>query len=193
MPDAKKLTNLLDDISDQLSDQDELSVGDLLDAFGSRAFGPLLAIPGLVALTPLGAVPGAPAVISIFVLLVAGQHVVGLDHPWLPKKLTERSVSKDKWESTRKKVGPWARRVDRFIRPRWKWLTSSVMERAISLISIALAVSMFPLGFLPFAVAVPGAAMLLFGLGLSARDGLVVLLGLLATAGSGYLLFVAIG
>ena len=161
--------------------------------FGSRAFGPLLAIPGLVALTPLGAVPGAPAVISIFVLLVAGQHVVGLDHPWLPKKLTERSVSKDKWESTRKKVGPWARRVDRFIRPRWKWLTSSVMERAISLISIALAVSMFPLGFLPFAVAVPGAAMLLFGLGLSARDGLVVLLGLLATAGSGYLLFVAIG
>lgn len=190
MPDRpKKLGDLLDDLDDEVEGDDSLSVQDMLDAFGSRSFGPLLALPGLVGLSPVGAVPGAPAVIAVFVVLVAVQHAVGLDHPWLPKKLTERSVPKAKWDKARDRVRPWLTRVDALIQPRLEWLTGSIVQRIIAAVVIALAVSMFPLGFIPFAVAAPAGAILLFGLAISARDGLAVVLALLATAGTGYLVW----
>lgn len=185
----KNLTDLLDDLHEQVDGDSKVSVGDILDAFGSRAFGPLLAVPGLIGLSPLGALPGAPAIIAIFVVLVAGQHMVGLDHPWLPKRLTKRSVSMEKWEKARDKMRPWARRVDRLLKPRLEWLTGRAMERVISVVTIGLAVSMFPLGFIPFAVAAPAGAILLFGLALSARDGLAVALALVVTGGTGYLIW----
>ncbi|MFI4916868.1 MAG: exopolysaccharide biosynthesis protein [Phycisphaerales bacterium JB060] len=188
----KKLADLIDDLDEQIDDADSLAIKDVLDAFGSRAFGPLLALPGLIGLSPVGAVPGAPAVISVFVVLVAGQHLVGLDHPWLPRKLTRRSVSKSSWEKARDKVRPWVRRLDRLIKPRMEWLTGSAMERVISVVTIGLAVSMFPLGFIPFAVAAPAGAILLFGLALSARDGLAVALALVATAATAYLLWTTV-
>ncbi len=188
----KKLADLIDDLDDQVQGDDSLAVKDMLDAFGSRAFGPLLAMPGLIGLSPLGAVPGAPAIIAIFVVLVAGQHLVGLDHPWLPSKLTRRSVSKDKWDRARDRVRPWMRRLDVLIQPRLQWLTGDVMQRVISVVVILLAISMFPLGFIPFAVAAPAGAILLFGLAISARDGLATLLALLATAGTGYLLWTSV-
>ncbi|MEQ9094961.1 MAG: exopolysaccharide biosynthesis protein [Phycisphaerales bacterium] len=188
----KKLADLIDDLDDQVKGDDSLAVKDMLDAFGSRAFGPLLAMPGLIGLSPLGAVPGAPAIIAIFVVLVAGQHLLGLDHPWLPSKLTRRSVSKDKWDRARDRVRPWMRRLDVLIQPRLQWLTGDVMQRVISVVVILLAISMFPLGFIPFAVAAPAGAILLFGLAISARDGLATLLALLATAGTAYLLWTSV-
>ncbi|UYV11463.1 MAG: exopolysaccharide biosynthesis protein [Phycisphaera sp.] len=190
MPEApKKLTDLINDLDEQIDGDASLAVSDILDAFGSRSFGPLLALPGLIGLTPLGAVPGAPAIIAAFVILVAGQHLFGRDHPWLPQKLTGRSVSKERWDKARDKARPWARRVDILLKPRLRWLTGSIMERVISLVSIALAVSMFPLGFIPFAVAAPAGAILFFGLALSARDGVAVVVALLATGGTAYMLW----
>ena len=51
------------DALDAAEGQDEVSVGDLLDAFGSRSFGPVPVLFGLLALfPPIGAVPGAPIV-----------------------------------------------------------------------------------------------------------------------------------
>ncbi|MFI4882632.1 MAG: exopolysaccharide biosynthesis protein [Phycisphaerales bacterium JB064] len=189
---VKKLADLIDDLDDQVDGQDSLSVGDILDAFGTRAFGPLMALPGLVMVTPLGGIPGMPVIVAAFIVLIAAQHLFGRDHPWLPKKLTNRSVSKDKWDKTRSKVRPWAKRVDWLLRPRLQVLAGRVMERVISIVIIVLAISMIPIGFIPFAVAAPGAAILLFGLALSARDGVVVILGLLATGVSGYLVWTTV-
>lgn len=185
----KKLGDLLRDLDEQVEGDDALGVQDTLDAFGSRSFGPLLAATGLLGLSPLGAVPGAPAVIAVFVVLVAAQFLVGLDHPWLPKRLTKRSVPKGKWDTARDRVRPWLERIDVLIQPRLRWLTGLIVQRIIAIAVVGLAVSMFPLGFIPFAVAAPAGAILLFGLAISARDGLAVVLALLATAGTGYLLW----
>ena len=190
---SKKLTRLIDDLGEQVKDDESLAVADILQAFGTRAFGPLVALPGLIMLTPVGAVPGVPAVVAVFIVLVAVQHLAGRAHPWLPGSLTDRSVSKDKWDRASEKARPWARRVDWLLRPRLRPLTGPVMQRVLSVIIIALAIAMFPLGFIPFATAAPGASILLFGLAISARDGLAVVLGLAATGVSGYLVWTALG
>ena len=189
---AKKLTDLIDEIDDEVEGEDELSVDDIIGAFGTRSFGPLIAAPALILLTPLGGVPMVPTIIGLCIVLIAAQHLAGRDRPWLPGKLTDRSVSTDKWDKTKKKARPWAKRIDRVLKPRLQVLTGKAMERVIAVVVIGLAISMVPLEIVPFAVMVPAAGVLMLGLALSARDGVAVILGLIATAASGYFVYAAL-
>ena len=103
---------------------------------------------------------------------------------WLPKFIRERSIPKDKWDSAQEKLKPWAKRIDTVIRPRLEWIVQGAMDRVIAAASIVLALSMIPLGLIPFAVMVPGAALLAMGLALTARDGVLAIVGFGFTAGT---------
>ncbi|HRX82126.1 MAG TPA: exopolysaccharide biosynthesis protein, partial [Pirellulaceae bacterium] len=56
-------------------------------------------------------------------------------------------------------------------------LTKGPALIGIGVISILLAITFFPLALVPFGVFVPGLAITLLALGVTARDGLLVLLG----------------
>ena len=72
--------------------------------------------------------------------------------------------------------------VDKILQPRLTILVSSPVNRIVALICMIMALTMFPLALLPFAVAIPGISIALLALGLTARDGLVVLLGFICSA-----------
>ena len=57
-------------------------------------------------------------------------------------------------------------------------IISPPMQVVISLIAIILALTFFPLGMVPFGVVAPAAIILVLGLGITARDGVFILLGL---------------
>lgn len=190
--DAENLTGLLDSLDEQIEGEDDFSVEDLLDAFGARSFGPLLAVPAIIALSPLGAIPGVPATLGVFVVLVSGQHLIGKGRPWVPSRLRDRGVSADTWSDAREKVAPWAARADRVIEPRMTWLTTGPMAQVIGVATLLLGAAMVPLELVPFAVYAPGAALLALGLALSARDGVLAIFGLIASALSGALVYVAL-
>ena len=59
----------------------------------------------------------------------------------------------------------------------------------MALICVAAALVCFPLSFVPFGPVLPGIAVMLFGLGLTSRDGLVILGAGLSLAASIYVLF----
>jgi len=187
----KRLADLLDDLDAQIDGDDSIGVSDVLEAFGSRAFGPLLAIPALLALSPIGALPGAPIVFATLISLIAAQHLLGAGRLWLPKFVRERSIPKEKWEAAEKKLLPWAKRIDRVIRPRLEWIVQGPMDRVIAAASIVLALSMIPLGLIPFAVMAPAAALLAMGLALTARDGALAIVGFGFAAGTGWLVMSA--
>lgn len=188
----KKLADLLDEFDEEVSDQETAEVRDLIEAFGSRAFGPLLAAPALILLTPVGGIPLVPGVLAAFIVLISSQHLIGRSTPWLPARLADRGIDRERWDRARDRVRPWLRRVDRVVKPRLEWLAGPPMDHVISVLAVLLAVSMVPLGFIPFAVAVPAFAVLLLGVALSARDGLLVLLGLIAASVSAWLALGAI-
>ncbi len=54
----------------------------------------------------------------------------------------------------------------------------------IALFCIAAALITFPLGLIPFAPLAPGLAVVFFGLGMTARDGLWLTLGAVALGGA---------
>ena len=59
----------------------------------------------------------------------------------------------------------------------------------IAMVTMLLAISMFPLALLPFAVAVPGTAVGLLAIGLTMRDGLVVTSAYALSLATAYLIW----
>ncbi|MET0293756.1 MAG: exopolysaccharide biosynthesis protein [Phenylobacterium sp.] len=161
---------------------ERVSVQEIMDSLGERSFGPFLLLAGLLGMTPVSAIPGAPSTIALITFLVAGQLLIGRRSFWLPRFLRNRSVAADKLHRTVAVAGKPARIADRLVRPRLCRLTGPVADRLIALACVVLALCVPPLEFLPFVAFIPSAAIAAFGLGLIARDGLLVLIALSISA-----------
>jgi len=64
-----------------------------------------------------------------------------------------------------------------------QWAATGPMQVVISIVAIILSLSFFPLGMVPFGVVAPAAIVLLLGLGITARDGVLTILGLSLSLG----------
>jgi hypothetical protein len=183
MPDGSPstLTELLDRI-ERRAEQDgpgategSLSLKEILDLVGRRAYGPLLLAIGVLSVSPLALIPGSTWAFAVLTLLVAAQMAFNLKHPWLPDSALKMSFPEPKIDGALKKVRPWTRAIDRVVKPRLEFLAGEPWLVLVSLLAIVAALITFPLSFIPFAPFIPGATIILIGLGVTARDG--VLLG----------------
>lgn len=180
----QNLESIIDTIEDFTEGESSASVDDLLGAFGSRSFGPLLVAPAVLMISPIGAIPGAPAVFNVFIILVCVQYIGGLKSPWLPSALRERAVPRDKVAAALDRVRPWARRVDSLLEPRLTFLVAPPVDRVLAVVATLLSASIFVIGLVPFAAAVPSSGIALIGLSVATRDGLMALLALASVGGT---------
>lgn len=164
-------------------DGDKITLGDVLDLFGDRSFGPVIAFLGLlVVLPPLGAIPVLPAIIGLLIVMFCVQIIFGASHIWVPGFVEKRSIPKDKLIAADKRAHPWLRRIDRLISGRLEYLTGRISVVIAAIVVSLLALLMIPLELVPFAVAAPGIAIVLFGIAFVARDGVLMLIAYLAAA-----------
>lgn len=177
------LEELLDEMACAGRDQRKVSVGKIYEAIGERSFGPLLLAAGLVAATPLGAIPGAPTAMALAVILIAGQLLLGRKRAWLPGRFLKLSVETRRVRQSVKLMRKPARLVDRLLKPRLTYLTTGVGARAIAGLCVVIALAVPPLELVPFAVIVPGTAIVALGLALLTRDGLLAILAFALCAG----------
>lgn len=161
--------------------KDKLSLGEIVDRIeGGDGPGPVLFALTLPVLLPLP--PGFSMVLALPLLFVAPQIVVGRKTLWLPKMLSRRTVKQPALTKLVHKVLPILERVEKVVKPRLHFLTgrigACVVGLACTLIALILVLP------IPFANLVPALALGLFALGLTRRDGLLVLggYGLLALA-----------
>ena len=115
--------------------------------------------------------------------------LVGRDDPWIPRRLKRIGFEKEKAKRVRDKFGNWLRRIDKLVSTRAEWAAGSGAQWLAALFCIGLSVLMVPLEAIPFAVALPAAAIMFFGLGLTARDGILMILGFIVTGASVVLAF----
>lgn len=173
----ENLTAVLDKLAEEVAGE-QVSFNDLLGAFGQRAFGPLLLIPAVLAVAPTGAIPGMSVVTGLLITVVSVQLFFAADRPWLPRRLLRISFPRARLASAIKSLRPYAASFDRLLGPRLSFATGAVFVRVIALMSALLGLSMLPLALVPFAVAMPGTCVALLAIGLTARDGLLILLGI---------------
>lgn len=162
----------------------EITVGDVLSAAGRRTFGPLLLLIGIFSISPATIVPGMTWFSAGLTLLLSLQLALGAKRPWLPPGLLRILVSRDAIRAGAESMRKWAQRIDRVLQPRLVFLSEPPFANLAGLGCALAAIATFPLGLIPVAPLAPGLAITLIGLGLFARDGLLLLSGAVVMGGA---------
>lgn len=156
----------------------EVSVGNLIDGLGDRAFGIILLILSIPVAIP--GPPGLPVVFGTPMLVFAAQLWLGHARPWLPRFVRRRTFPRASLLSLLRRVRPTLAALENVCRPRWlaltdrrgeRWLGAYIFFCAIVLINpVPIPFSHLPLGF----------ALAILSLGYVERDGYVILGGVIA-------------
>jgi len=166
-----------------------LTIGEMVDLFGERAFGALLFAFSVPNLLPLP--PGSSTVLGAPLLLIAPQLMFGVPAPWLPKSLNRRTIDRGALAKGFAKLIPGLRRIERVSQPRLDFVFGPLGDRLIGFVCTLLAaVLILPI---PLGNMVPAVAIAALSFGLVQRDGAVVLLGYLAALTSAAILVLSIG
>lgn len=172
---------LLDRLERSAASQRRVSVGDTVEALGGRGYGPFLFLPALIEMSPIGGIPGVPTFLALIITIFAVQIALGRDHMWLPGFIERRSVDGDRMKAAVDKIRPVGAWLDRWFHGRLEKLTGPGARRIAAVICVILSLSVPPLELLPFASTAPMAAIALFGLAMTLRDGLVMVIAFAAS------------
>lgn len=152
-----------------------VSVGDIAARLGADgALGLLLLLLAIPAIVPS---PGLPigAVFGTAIAVIALQTIAGVRSLRLPRWLARRRFDTDRVRAAVRRVAPLLRRIDRRLKPRLIGLTRPWAVRLIGLVVLIQGVLItLPI---PFGNTLPGLAVLVLALGLTARDGAAVAAG----------------
>jgi hypothetical protein len=175
------LSSLLDVLQAKVESDGEvggaISVRDVFETIGRRAYGPLLLIIGLISISPATAIPGATWAFAALTLAVSIQLALHKDTPWLPQKALALRLSEARLNRLVAAARPTAQALDKIVRPRLQFLADAPWVVGVALMCALAALITFPLGLIPLAPLIPGVAIVVFGLGLTARDGLLLAIG----------------
>jgi len=184
---GQNFTGLLDCLVKETSGE-KVTLGQLMHIVERRSFGAVILLLGLIAVSPLTVVPGATWAVAVVTLLFSIQLLFAMKHPILPKKLLQLELSRDRLQSFVNASRKMAHTADKLTAPRLDLLTKPPFIVGVALICVASALVTFPLGLIPLGPVLPGISILLMGIGLTARDGVFLLLSSLAFAGAVLLL-----
>lgn len=149
-----------------------LSLAELLDRFSERAFGLFLLLVLLPCFIPLPI--GQGSVCGVLTILIGGQLLIRVQHPWLPGRLARHQIRRQTLIHFRDRMGRWLERIERLTKPR----NAAVLEHpaahaftGLMLVTLgALLALPLPLTNYPF-----GLLLLAYALALIERDGLLML------------------
>ena len=146
-------------------------VVDRVEGHGNLA--PVLFVLTLPVLLPLP--PGVSMLMAVPLVLISAQILVGRRTLWLPDFLARQSVERLALVKLVRRVLPLLVRAEAVVRPRLSFLTGRVGARVVGAACTLVAlVLVLPI---PFANLVPALALGVLSLGLTRKDGLMVLAG----------------
>jgi hypothetical protein len=166
LPLSQRLAQIIED-----NQAERLSFTELAAQLHSRAWGGLLFIFAAINVLPLP--PGTSVFFAIPLLIVSAQMVLGRASPWFPARIDRRGVRKTELERLIAKMRGTEERIERVLKPRLASLTGPTATRVIGIVCFLLALlAAIPIPLFHIA---PAAAILLFGLALIYRDGVLVI------------------
>ena len=168
---SQRLAQIIEDTKDE-----RLSFTELAAQLHSRAWGGLLFIFAAINVLPLP--PGTSVFFAIPLMIVSAQMVLGRSSPWFPGRIDRRGVKKTELERLIAKITGLEARIERVLKPRLAGLTAPTATRLIGVVCFLLAIlAAIPIPLFHMA---PAAAILLFGLALIYRDGVLVIAAAIA-------------
>jgi len=162
---------------------ENITIREIVEAFGDRAFGFLLILFSLPNCVP--APPGVAGVVGTPVLIFGIQMMLGHKHPWLPGFIRRRTISLSKFKRLIDVAEPKMRWLESWCKPRLTQLFNVVGDRMIGLFAFLVALSVlipFPGTNFP-----PSIALVIVSIAVMEEDGYLLILGyLIGIAGLAY-------
>ena len=158
-----------------------VTLREILGLIGEQGLLLMCAVLTVPFLLPVS-IPGVSTVFGLAIILIA----IGITlnrQPWLPRRIMDRPIDSAKLVATLRKGADLVRRIEAVIRPRLTALTGSAAINRFNGLMVILGgvLLMFPLGLVPFSNTLPAFAILFLCIGMSQRDGLLVLAGYATT------------
>ncbi len=167
-----RLSALLAEIAEG-PEEDRISIGDLLGLLKRRALGALIFIFAVPVALPLP--PGVSTVFGAPLLFLTAQLMLGMK-PWLPGIITNRSLKRSEFKKIITTVAPWLHRAENVMKPRLSFVGQRPFVYLLGLMCLVLSTILFlpiPLGNM-----LPAFAVSIIALGLLARDGVWMMIGM---------------
>ncbi len=152
--------------------EERVTVGDILERLEGQAFGLLLLLLALPNCIPN--IPGLSTIFGVLMIAPAVQLIFGQEDLWLPRRVRRWSISRDALHMAIKGSLPILKRIERYVAPRWTFLTHPPFTQLLGLQTLMLAFVLIlpiPLGNWP-----PGITVAATALALLQRDGRLALL-----------------
>lgn len=151
----------------------------LLELIGEQGLLILCALLAMPFLLPVS-IPGVSGVFGPAIILIAA-GITANRMPWIPRRLAHKEFNSEKLKGTLRRGLRTVMRVERVVRPRLRGITAPGLPARLNGMAIIFAaiLMMAPFGLVPFTNTLPSFAILLLSIGMSQRDGLVVLGGYL--------------
>jgi hypothetical protein len=155
---------------------ESITMGGLAAALEDRGFGFAILLLTLPNIVPGPYIPGFSTILSLPIIVLGVQVMLGRDYPNLPRWVRERRLKRDRFVAFVERAAPFLARLERWLGPRPGWLTTPAGERLLgaALIFYAGVLSLpIPAGSIPLGLGVS-----FLGLGLIERDSRALLCGL---------------
>ncbi|QDJ09205.1 putative membrane spanning protein [Roseomonas mucosa] len=154
---------------------ERITLGEMAEAFGDRAFGLLILLLCLPAL-----LPGMASVFGLPMLLLGAQMGLGRQVPALPGFLARRSVKRADLLRLSGSSSRWLRRFEARLHPHDGWFTSPAGDRLVGWLTVLCAVMLILPG--PGTNGPPAFGNIVMALGVVERDNRLVGWGVALTA-----------
>lgn len=162
---------------------DSITIGEIIEAFGERAFGFVLILFSLPNCVP--APPGLAGIVGTPVLIFGLQMMLGHKRPWLPRFVLDRRIAVATFKKVIDVAEPRMQKLEAFCKPRLTGLFGPLGDRFVGLFAFLAAVSVlipFPGTNFP-----PSIALVIASIAIMEEDGyLLVGAYLLGAAGLAY-------
>jgi len=177
-PIPERTSEVLRDLVEE-GESERITFAEILTELKHRAAGFTLLIFALPCCLPMP--PGIPTVCGIAIVIIALNLIAARQRLWLPRAIANKSVSRADMKRMVDRVVPLLERLEKVCKPRLPVVTDTGGKILIGVVIFALGfVMILPIPFLGNMP--PGFAASVIALGMTERDGLVVLIGTLASA-----------
>ncbi|MEO1637959.1 MAG: exopolysaccharide biosynthesis protein [Pseudomonadota bacterium] len=183
------LVAVIDKVVEAADEVETISVDEVVTRVGSAGITPLLLLPAIAVATPLSGIPFFSTLMGVLIFLVSLQLLLRRSEVWLPHWLSRKEVSAARLSAAFRRIRGIAAWMDRHTHNRLDLLFRRPLifvPQGVCLLSGAI---MPILEFIPFSSSILGVGVTVLAIGLLARDGLILLLGLLPYAGVAALVF----
>jgi hypothetical protein len=153
---------------------EDITLGEMAEAFGDRAFGLLILLLCLPSLLPLMA-----SVFGLPMLILGLQMGMGRRVPKLPGFIARRSIRRGDLLRLSGASSKWLRRIEQYVRPRPGFFTSPIGDRLFGWLTAYVAIMLILPG--PGTNGPPAFGNIVMALGLVEHDSKVIGLGMAVT------------